>query len=373
MSEEKTENQGLTPAEKDDAEIRENSRDDNADGEFGALFDEEVTEAALMGEEEETPAEEKPDEKSDKEAAASESEGEEKPGEKTEESEEKTEAKSEEVDYTKPPPKGYVPLPAVQEAREINKNLKTQIDTLQKTVELLQTQTAEKVTPEDDEFKDFEVLSQQKFDELVEDDVEEALKYQSKLARYNDHQRNVQHNQQIEVARKQKVDGAINQSIEKIVQSVPGIYEEGNNIASDLFEFAVSSGFDKDYLTLLTTPATRISPVDSQGNVSKESFPLADGAASMITMLYKLHQSVRERNPEELRSKIEAEVKEKLRKEITEELLEKFKNETTGQSFRSIADVPGGSDDEPAHKKFYSEADFSKMSEKEQQRILGGV
>jgi hypothetical protein len=174
MSEEKTENQGLTPAEKDDAEIRENSRDDNADGEFGALFDEEVTEAALMGEEEETPAEEKPDEKSDKEAAASESEGEEKPGEKTEESEEKTEAKSEEVDYTKPPPKGYVPLPAVQEAREINKNLKTQIDTLQKTVELLQTQTAEKVTPEDDEFKDFEVLSQQKFDELVEDDVEEA-------------------------------------------------------------------------------------------------------------------------------------------------------------------------------------------------------
>lgn len=385
---------GLTPADKETADIKVNEIEENSDIEFEALFDEDVSEADLKGETEEEivddekkPAEEKPaDEKSETDkAATSEPKGDEdeKSSEKAdtdpklagEEEKKEDPEKTEKVDYSKPPPEGYVPLPALKEARTINTNLKSQVGALQKTVELLQAQpkTGVETKSEDDGFADFKVKTQAEFNELVEDDVEEAVKYQNRLENYNQHQQKVQRQQQIELAEKQNVANAIDRSMEMIAESVPGIYEEGNQIGSDLFEFAVANGFNQDYLSVLTTPATMITPVDQDGNASKKSYPLAGGAASMIKMLHALYRETKKQDPENLRETIKAEVEKDLREKITQELLEKFKAETTGQAFRSINEIPGGDDEELAHKKVYSEADFAKMSQKDQEKVLSGA
>jgi hypothetical protein len=354
MGEVKTEATGLTEAEKETAEIRVDEEDHNQD----------VEEDPEEAEEKEGDKETEPTE--DDKTADSESKGEEK-------KEPEKESATEEVDYSKPPPKGYVPLPAVQQERAVNKELKGQIATLQKTVELLQTQAPKsEERTEEGEFEGFKVLSQSEFDDLVEDDVEEATRYQNKLGRYNEHQRNQQQLQKIELARTQRVNAAINSSLEKIVTAVPGIHDEGSTIGNELFEFAQKNGFDGNYLNILTTPATRILTVDQEGNVSKESIPLAEGAASMISMLHKLYQSERDSDPEKLRSEIEAKVTEELRAKITQELLEKFKSEDPTGDFRSITDIPSGSNDDPVKGKEYTEEELFSVSPKDERKWLGG-
>lgn len=381
------EGQGLTPAEKESADIRVNEEIHNPDIQFEPLFsDENVSDAELRGEE---PEEEEPP-AGDEKTATPESEGDKKPDEKPAdekadekkadaeakpEEQEQDKEKSEEPDYSKPPPKGYVPLPAMHEARDTIKSLKEQLavanqNTASLQAELEQAKTAPKEQALPDEFKDFEVLSAEQFNELVDDDPEEALKYNHKLQRYNAHQAKLATEQANELRRKQQIDAVIQQSVQKIGTVAPGIYDEGSTLANDLFEFAVQSGINENYIPLLTAPATRILPVDKNGNVSKVSYPLGEGAASIVGMLYKFYQSQKESNPETLRAKIKAEVEKEVRESVTKELMQKIKTDPTG--FRSISDVPGGSDDEIDDKKVYTERDFANLGEAEQRKILGG-
>jgi hypothetical protein len=376
---ENQESQTEAVAEVQEAEsgTRVNEVDENPDVEFDSLFDEEVSNSELEGDEE--PAEET-------EAATSEPKGDdEKPAEVKEEksakeaekeaetADETKKEETEEVDYSQPPPTGYVPIPALHEARREKDDLKGQLDLANQSIQTLQTQIAKpKGEPDQEELKDFKILSDKEFQELVEDDVEEALIYKNKLDNYKETQTERKRLEQVAEYQNQQVEAVINKSVDRISSEVPGIYEKDSTIGSELFDFAVENGFNDKFISLLTSPTTRISPVDNEGKVSPQSYPLADGAASLVTMLHKLYKASKNSDSDNLRSEIEAEVRKDEREKVTQELMDKFKNETTGTTFKSIADGPGGSNDEPGGKQFYSEGDFTNMSAEEERRVLGG-
>lgn len=369
-----SEDQGLTTAEKESAaDIRVNERFDNDEVKFEPLFEsEDVSEAELMGEE-------KPEKSStEKEAASSESEDDKKEEPATEEKEETKETKEEEPKEKEPekkeedtkPPKGYVEIQALRQAREDNKALKSHLATLEKNIELLQSQQKKPEIP--NKFKDFKVLSEEEFKELVAEDIEEALIYNTKLQEYNQYQAQNQQQQQIELARKQKIDSVIMQSHEKIAEEIPGIYDEDSDIQQNLYDFGVNNGFDGQFLSVMTNPATRIIPVGSNGKPAKDSYPLGQGAVSLVTMINKLHNSVKSNDPEKLRSEIKAEVEKELRAEISKEVIAKLKNNDNQEAFKSILDAPGGAKEQLTVKKNYSEKDFYNMTEAEERAALGG-
>jgi len=368
--------QGLTEAEKAESSIMVDETNENPDVQFDSLFDEEVSESELQGDaptEEEEPA--TSESKGDDEKPAEEKK-EAEPAEKKEEKEpEEKEVKAEEsqVDYSKPPPTGYVPLPALHEARRDNDAVKGQLDLANQNIRTLQAQIAAMPKGESsEEDKDFKPLSDKEFDELVEEDVEQALIYKNKFDKYKETQAEKRNLEQMQQYNENMVLAEINKSVERIGSDVPGIYDEGSTIGSELFNFAVENGFNDKFLSLLTAPATRLNPVDKDGKVSGQSIPLADGAASLISMLYKLKQASKAGDSESVRAEIEADIRKDEREKVTQELITKFKTENAGDVFRSIADGPGGSNDEPGQKQFYSESDLSDMSEEEERRILGG-
>jgi len=377
----------MTETEKADADIRVNEVDENQDVTFEPLFGEEkFTEEALMGEDSEKPEEpekkadetdeakkadevEKDASTEDKPAAESkdaEKEPEKKPDEKVE-----TKAEEKEPDYTKPPPKGYVAIQTMHEARANVDSVKRQLETANKTIALLETQ--QKAPEEKTEFSDFEILSDADWEELVSNDVEAALIYKNKLDRYNSHQATKQREKEIQLARHQQIEAVITESVEKIASSVPGIFDDGNDIQKNLFDFGVDNGFDGNFLECMTNPATRIIPIGKDGKPAEKSYPLGGGAVSLVTLIHKFNESIKGNDPEKLREEISQKLETDLREKITQELLEKFKNETTGQSFRSISDISGGSNDGLGVKTFYTEADMAKMSPEEKERILTGV
>lgn len=389
MSEEK--GSELTPAEKENADIRVNEIEENHDTSlFEPLFDESMTEDQLKGEDpdnqEETgekpeketkpqgietdkPAKEGKESTEEKqspekeEAAPSESKDDEKPSHETQE---------EEPDYSKPPPKGYVAIPALREAREEIRELKHTVSQQNQAIESLkQTKTEKDGLPE--EFKDFKVLSSQEYKELVEEDVEEAMIYRDKLDRYKDYQQTIRNQKEAAQAANNQARQIIDASLDKMVTEIPGIFDDDKGIGNELAQFAVENGIPDAYLELMSNPATRIVPVDENGNPLGKTYVLGDGAAGLVTLIHRLRGKLVNSDPDKIRSEIEKELEPKLREKITAELVEKFKNETGGQSFRSINDVPGGDDSEITTKKFISEADYAKMSEQEKERLLAGA
>jgi len=397
----------MTAAEKEAAEIQNQEAGEKDDLELAPLFDEgdTLSEEHLAGVDPEKEAADKKAEaeakeaenkkKADEEAAKkAEADKGKPPGEKEKpadpkpkgdekdvkppEKDETKEAKPDEADpdYTKPPPKGYVPLPAVQQEREENTRVRTenrglqaQVTQLQGEVETLKTK--QPVAGTEDEFKDFKVLSNKEFEDLNNDDPDAAAAYTYKYVRFNQFQ-NVN-------ARKQQADSDLKRNESAIVQgaydrmktAIPDIENDNSEIVDKLIDFAVGQGFDENYLGILTHPETRIIPV---GN--KNSYVLGPGAASLIDMITKFHQ-LSQSDPEKLRSDITAEVEKDLRgtiekevrEKVTQELLSKLKENP--DEFRSIDTVPGA-ETTVGDKTFISEVDYAKYSEAERERLLSG-
>jgi hypothetical protein len=363
----------MTEVEKEEADIRVNEVEENAEVEFEPLFGEEkLTEDALMGEDKpEEKAKEKEEEvekEPEKEASSDETPATESKDAKEPEKEPEKDAGP---DYTKPPPKGYVAIQTMHEARSNVDSVKRELETANRTIELLEAQ--QKTPEKKDEFSDFEILSDAEWEELVKDDVEDALIYKNKLDKYNSHQRTKQREKEIQLQRHQQVETVITNSVDKIAKNVPGIFDDGSEIQKSLFDFGVENGFDPTFLECMTNPATRIIPIGKDGKPVGTSYPLGGGAVSLVTMIHKLNESIRGTDPEKLRTEITEKLETELREKVTQELLAKFKAETTGQSFRSISDISGGSNDELGVKTFYTEADMAKMSPEEKERVLTGV
>jgi len=323
--------------------------------------DEGVTEAELMGSDPEEEA--KAGEEADKTEAGDEKAGSEGEGAaKTEEDADKAKgddsgqddtatAKPKEEDAdgtaTKKPPEGFVPYQALSEERTKRQALTQQLADLQAENESLKGEEGDAEKAEE-----FKVLSDDEFDELLEDDPQEAIRYQHKLQTYQREQANKAAQEDIEAEQ-------INVAASMIQQIVPGIYDEGNKAGEELGDFAVENGLDPHFLTLLTDPRTKVTAAGSKGAVL-----MGEGAASVVSLLSTLRTQLSD--PDAQREAI----KESLREEVTAELMKKFKG---GSASPGVLDVPGDAGSIPNSGQVLSEEEFGRLPEAEQEKLLSGA
>lgn len=323
------------------------------------FFEEEVSEAELMGEE--APPEEEAKEKpKDEEVATESGKPEEKPQEKPEE--------KPETGKDEKPPTGYVPKGALAEEREKRKEAQQEIERLRKELE----GKKEEIPAEREKEllkslgipEDFKVLSEDEEDALMEEDLFSYNKYQRNLRKYERATVDVAQRQRIEKDLVAKSDQIVSGAVRRMEEAVPGIHEENSEINKNLTEFAVSHGFDAEYLNALTDPKTMFLPAGATSPMY-----LGDGAAAVVEFIHGLYRSSSDNKSQE---KLEKEVTERLTKEITErvtaDLMKKFK--TSGkETFKSLGEAPGSMDVSTGK---FTEKEFSKMTEDEQRAALGG-
>lgn len=367
------------------AEVRDNIDTHNDGITFEPLFDNEgVTEAQLMGEDDpgEKAADPEPkDVDAEAEAAAKEE------AEKTDEQKEaelkgepEKDAKKEGEDETdKEGEKPVIPkeveeelakkeehisglTAAVREEREQVKRLKQENQRL-----AAENQTLKSPKPDDDkeaaEFKDFKVLSSTEYDELLDDDPDEASRYLYKFNRYRDYQERINKSQLSEHQAKSAENEIVNFGIQELERVLPGVTEGKNEMAGKLTEFAVKNGIAREVLSVLTDPRTKVTTVNG------ENLIVGDGAAQLVQLIKSTYDAVSNVPTKEA---IEAELRPKIEAEVQAKLIEKLKQDPSG-GFRSLDQLAGsGAKDVKPISGTLSESDYARLSEDEQRAALGG-
>ena len=340
--------------------IAEQKSQEQVTHEFGGLFSDEGTrpsETELAGEVE--PSEKKEEAKAEP-AATPKPEGE-KPKEEPKK-EAKEEVKKKEDEAKKKPPEGFVPKEALAETRAQVRTLKDKVAQLEARLSEKPAVQPEIKLPEDAKWEKFKVLSDQEYDQLVEDDPIEAQKYTHKLHQFERYQGQKEAAKREEVQSKEKLQSLVKQSVAKIREAIPGIYDEGSEVASQLADFAVQHGFEDDaYLDAMTNPATLIVPPGQN-----KSFLLGPGAESLIKLINNLRTIASD--PAKLKEEITKELEPKLREEITKELVTKFKDAGTGK-FKSLTEVPG-SGEKPSQTAPMTEEQWARLSPEDREKIL---
>lgn len=272
-------------------------------------------------------------------------------------------------------PKGYVPLEAVKEVRETNKYLKDQIALLQQQID---AKVAPKVEPEKaPEPPTFDVLSDEDFKSLAEDEPTKALLYVTKLNAHNVELAKFEAAQTTAATEKANAAKQESQTAEEVntiiattettmEELVPGIFTEGEvgDVArKEISDFAETLGFDED-MFYLTNPMTQIIlPGEDQ------PLMLGEQAASILSVLVKAKTSIKEAATAVDETALEA----KIRKEVEAELVAKFKKDGM-EGFRSLTDVTKvdgekNLGDVPA---ILTDEQYNLLSEKEQEAYLTG-
>jgi hypothetical protein len=276
------------------------------------------------------------------------------------------------------PPKGYVKIEALHEAREINKHLKNENARLKvqqyesqdarAKVELLVTEK------EIEEFKNFKPLSDEEFEDKFEDDSKAGLKYLQKLGQFHDFQRR-QAETELAKEKQERELSAAAEELERIYATtevlmedvLPGIFDDAT-VKSELTEFAEDIGFTEE-LFYLTNPETRII-------LPGESKPLVLGeqAADILKMLVTARNKLNENAATKIdNDKLEAKIEKRLRKEIEKELLAKFKKSGDDDSYKSIDDIPTSENENEFRNQVLSEAELSKLTPAQQDAYLSGA
>lgn len=253
-------------------------------------------------------------------------------------------------------PKGFVPLAAVHEARGEIRYLKEQLQTVQDQVRTLQVEpTKETKVP-----NDFEVLTDEQFEDLADDNPAQAAIYLRKLGVYEADQRVQADKAKDLVAFEESYDAIIDNSVAEIEKVAPGIYDEDSGVQKELMEFAESFGFSED-LFYLTNPATKIIlPGET------EPLLLGEQSASILGMLVNAKTKMAPQDNSELETK--------LRAEITTELMKKFKTPVT-ETFRGLNEVSKSDNDIPEEGlagKVLTTAQLQKLSPAEEEAYLAG-
>lgn len=153
--------------------------------------------------------------------------------------------------------------------------------------------------------KEFKVLSEPELEELMEDDPMKAVKYTAKL---QGHYRQEDARRQQDAQR----ESIVSESMGRISDIVPGIYDQGSDVGLKLTEYAVDKGFDVSTLAALSNPGTQII-------VPGENSPrlVGDGAVALVGMI---NSGFRGGDDSALRAQIEKEVTERVTKEFTRKL-----------------------------------------------------
>jgi hypothetical protein len=304
------------------------------------LFDEQIpSEAELRGEE--------PAPEGEESAAPQPQEKEETPTKPQEEVEEKEKPKHEK------PPIGFVPKEALKEERTRRQALQSEIADLKAKVEELAR--AKEAPPVPDEFDEFKVLTQEEYENLVDDDIVEAQKYLHKLNRYEKRQAEKYQQKATEAQHKKYYIDMLQDTKKSMEDAIPGLFDEDDPINDNLVSFAKEHGMDDGYLYLLSNPATRI--VDTEGR----TYYMGQGSVGILKMIYNLYNKT---------SNIEPALRKKLTDELSVELAKKIKN--GGSTYTSIGDLQKAGTDDFDVSKTLSESELSKMSPEKRRKYLGG-
>jgi len=334
--------------------------------EFEPLFDtEDISDADLRGDDETTDDPETDPKSEAKDKSASSPPSDKKGAEKkaSEDEGKPADTKADEAhEADGKPPKGFVSIGALHEERGKRQALSQEVQSLRSELQAFNTGKKQPETDgeetDQEDGEEFKVLSEAEFDELLEDDPVEAIKYDRKLR--------IHEAKQAEKEQAVKAEESIiNQSIGMMADAIPGLYDEDSDVNQKLSDFAVEKGFvDLDGLALVTDPRTRIVPP----NGGKPQL-LGNTAANLVVMLNNLFAEVA--TPKSDAEK-ETALREKIKAEVTKELLGKIKL-SPGSEHKSIADIPGaGNDDGVNMAGVMTEAQFAKLSESDQRRLLGG-
>jgi len=333
---------------------------------FGGLFSDEARASDEQLKEEAKPEDKKPSEvkeevKPDSKAAPPKPEGDlKKEPEKKEEP--KKEAKEEKKKEEKPP-EGFVRKEALAESRaklravsDENARLKAQ---------LAAKPPVQEAPADESKWKNFKVKTDEELEQLIEDDPIEAQKYQAKLHKFERYQDGKREAQKEAEQSKVRFQSLVDQTVTRIKEAVPGIYDEDSEVSSQLAEFAVQHGFEDDnYLDAMTNPATLIVPPGQD-----KSYLLGPGAAAFIKLLHTLRAKLSTASdPAKLKEEITKELEPKLREAITTELVSKFKDAGTGK-FKSLTDVPG-SGDKPEKVGPLTEEAWARLTPDEREKYL---
>lgn len=333
--------------------------------EFGGLFEDEAkpSEAELKGEEEapkdEGTSQETPKEGEKGKAADSEPAGDKK-------AEEKKEEKPAEKKEADKPPEGFVPHGALHEERMRAKALREEVDSLKAEIATLKAKPPKEEAPSADEaeWKDFKILSKEEFNELLDDDPSEAVRYQAKLSEYKDFQRSKKEAEAAKAQAEARTQSLISQWTNKIAETVPGIYDEGSEVGPKLATFAEENGFDDpSYLEAMTDPRTLIVPYGHN-----QTYLMGPGAAALLKFLHNAHSKLSGADPGKLRDEIAKELRPKIVEEVTKELTAKLKGAKAGD-FTSLTSVPGSGGDVQATGPL-TEEQWSKLSPEERDKYL---
>lgn len=217
-------------------------------------------------------------------------------------------------------------------------------------------------------FKDFKVLSDEEYEDLLVEDLEEANKYLHKLTKYTAYKsqeekvaQNLQRNQE---ARQDFIE----QGLRSLEQVIPGITSGSKpTIVNDLIAFSVDHGIAEDVLGVITDPKSSI--VTPSG----ESYLLGPEAANITNFIKSVYDAVSSADVTKLRADIEAELRPQIEAEIQKTLIEKFKQNPSGD-FRSLDTAPGaGNKEVKARAVIITESEFAKLSPQEQEAYLAGT
>lgn len=356
---ETTESTGAeTEAAPENPEAPEQSTQESEGGEGAHSFftDEYIpSESELMGEEEGGETGEEEESQETPPAESSETKPETKP--------EEGDAEPEKPEAAAKPPKGFVTLQALHDERYKRQGAIQQLTEAQARIaemESLLNDIGSRKPGENDDLKDFKVLSQEEVDELAEDDPAEAAKYLSRLNRF--HAKEMREKDiaraQAEASRNKKA--LIDDAMREIQTAVPGIYDAQNDIGVKLTEFAEQNGLTKDVIRVISDPATVIIPAGSS-----QPIVLGRGAAQVVSLINKLYHATKSADPETIRGHIEKEVREKVVAEFTKKLKQ------GGRQVVSLGEAPSLTESDLQSVPL-DEAAWEKMSEEDRRRALGG-
>jgi hypothetical protein len=321
----------------------------------GGLFDDEspVSEEELMSEDEEEVGDDHDSEESSEHGEVSDSEdskdGEESSGEEETESQPKDDKK---------PPAGFVPHQALKEERIKRQELASEVERLRAEIESVKSLRSE---PREEKTKadEFKVLSDEEFDELVEESPQDAVRYQRALSKY-EKELSRQEAEKFSRAETEKRNAlSVERAVERVREKIPALYEEGSDHGEKLRDFAIKNGLSPEAIDRLANPRTMIITPGSNTPV-----PLGEDAASFVEMINSVFNGS---NPEKLKADLEATIRKEVTDSVTKELMAKLNKNPA--AFRDIGDSPGSSD-KPTRNKEYTEDEFMRLSKKEQDAYL---
>lgn len=311
-----------------------------------SLFDEEVSEAELMGDE--STSEKDPDPEGS--SGEPEPEPKEKPkdGPKEEPEEDPKEAlkKEPEADPGKPQ-KGFVSIKALHEERHARQNLQEEVQELRDALDA-RDDGYEDFDPNSTPAENFTVLTEEEYDTLTSEDPIAAMQYKLDLRDYKETQHHVKVNAQA-------IKDNIRSGFEKVLDALPDLADDDNTIADDIEAFAEGHDIDSNVFLEMANPGTMI--VDGSGRQR----PLGTDAADFLLLLYKTMSA-----EEKMKSTLEVDI----RKTVEAELVEKFKQKQT--NFTSLEDAPLSSEAPEGGLTEFTEDSFRKLTEAEREEALRG-